>query len=62
MYVQSPQQLDVAPKGASAELKGLTGVWAAVKCLVAVGSSNADLIKAHARWGITFLQSERHVD
>ncbi len=49
LSVQSPKQLDVAPKGASAELEGLTGVWAAVKCLVAVGSSNVDLIKAHAR-------------
>ena len=47
--MQSPQQLQVAPKGASAELEGLTGVWAAVKCLVAVGSSNVDLIRAHAR-------------
>ena len=47
--MQSPKQLEVAPKGASAELEGLTGVWAAVKCLVAVGSSNVDLIKAHAR-------------
>ena len=37
------------PQGASAELEGLTGVWAAVKCLVSVGSSNVDLIKAHAR-------------
>ena len=47
--MQSPKQLEVAPKGASAELEGLTGVWAAVKCLVAVGSSNVELIKSHAR-------------
>lgn len=39
----------MAPQGASAELAGLTGVWAAVKCLVSVGSRNVDLIKAHAR-------------
>ena len=48
--MQSPQQLEVPPQGASAELEGLTGVWAAVKCLVAVGSSNVDLIKSHARY------------
>ena len=39
----------MAPRGASAELEGLTGVWAAVKYLVSVGSANTDLIKAHAR-------------
>ena len=50
LHVQSPQQLEVPPQGASAELEGLTGVWAAVKCLVAVGSSNVDLIKSHARY------------
>ena len=49
LYVQSPQQLEVPPQGASAELEGLTGVWAAVKCLVTVGSSNVDLIRSHAR-------------
>ena len=50
LHVQSPQQLEVPPQGASAELEGLTGVWAAVKCLVAVGSSNVDLMKSHARY------------
>jgi hypothetical protein len=47
--VQAPGELEVPPRGASAELAGLTGVWAAVKCLVSVGASNVDLIKAHAR-------------
>ena len=47
--VQAPAELEVPPQGASAELEGLTGVWAAVKCLVSVGASNVDLIKAHAR-------------
>ena len=27
-------------------------MWAAVKCLVAVGSSNVDLIKSHARYSL----------
>lgn len=40
----------MAPQGASAELAGLTGVWAAVKCLVSIGSKHVDLIKAHARY------------
>ncbi|BDA43540.1 Vam6/Vps39-like protein [Coccomyxa sp. Obi] len=46
----APGELSVAPQGASAELAGLTGVWAAVKCLVSIGSKHVDLIKAHARW------------
>ncbi len=49
VLVQAPGELSVAPQGASAELAGLTGVWAAVKCLVSVGSKHVDLIKAHAR-------------
>lgn len=52
----------MAPRGASAELEGLTGVWAAVKCLVAVGASNVDLIKAHARLAahaLTLIQHAR---
>ena len=49
--VQEPGKLPVPPRGASAELEGLTGVWAAVKYLVSVGSANTDLIKAHARCG-----------
>lgn len=48
--LQAPEELSVAPQGASAELKGLPGVWAAVKCLVSVGSTNVGLIKAHARY------------
>lgn len=49
VFVQAPGELSVAPQGASAELAGLTGVWAAVKCLVSIGSKHVDLIKAHAR-------------
>ena len=37
------------PAGAAAELVGLTGVWAAVKYLVSVGSQDMDLIQAHAQ-------------
>lgn len=36
--------------GASAEKKGLTGVWAAVKYLITIGSSEVDLIKQHSRY------------
>ena len=46
---QAPEELEVAPRGAAAELAGLTGVWAAVKYLVAVGSQHMDLIQAHAQ-------------
>ena len=38
------------PAGAAAELVGLTGVWAAVKYLVSVGSQDMDLIQAHAQY------------
>ena len=34
--------------GAAAELHGITGVWAAVKYLITIGSE-VDLIKRHAR-------------
>lgn len=37
------------PRGAAAELAGLTGVWAAVKYLVSVGAQHMDLIQAHAQ-------------
>ena len=38
-----------AGAGAAAELGGVTGVWAAVKCLVTVGPLQVDLVKRHAR-------------
>ena len=39
--------------GAAAELRDLTGVWAAVRYLVAVGGSQTDVVKKHARWILT---------
>lgn len=36
--------------GAAAELRDLTGVWAAVRYLVAVGGNQTGLVKKHARW------------
>ena len=47
--LQAPEELEVPPAGAAAELVGLTGVWAAVKYLVSVGSRHMDLIQAHAQ-------------
>lgn len=47
--LQAPEELEVPPAGAAAELVGLTGVWAAVKYLVSVGSQDMDLIQAHAQ-------------
>ena len=35
--------------GAAAELRGVTGVWAAVRYLVAMEGSSPELIKQHAR-------------
>ena len=35
--------------GAAAELQGVTGVWAAVRYLVAVGGDHTALVKKHAR-------------
>ena len=46
---QAPEELEVPPRGAAAELAGLTGVWAAVKYLVSVGAQHMDLIQAHAQ-------------
>ncbi len=39
--------------GAAAELRDLTGVWAAVRYLVAVGGHQTGLVKKHARWILT---------
>ena len=35
--------------GAAAELGGVTGAWAAVRYLTAIGAPETDLIKHHAR-------------
>ena len=39
--------------GAAAELRDLTGVWAAVRYLVAVGGTQTGLVKKHAGWILT---------
>ena len=39
--------------GAAAELRDMTGVWAAVRYLVAVGGQQTGLVKKHARWILT---------
>lgn len=39
--------------GAAAELRDLTGVWAAVRYLVAVGGTQTGLVKKHASWILT---------
>ncbi|KAL0024599.1 hypothetical protein WJX77_001647 [Trebouxia sp. C0004] len=49
----SPQDLNIRPQGAAAELRDLTGVWAAVRYLVAVGGNQTGLVKKHARWILT---------
>ncbi|KAL4436979.1 hypothetical protein ABPG75_004118 [Micractinium tetrahymenae] len=49
---QGPEQLPAAPQGASAELRGLPGVWAAVKyvCHMPEGERDLSLISTHAKW------------
>ncbi|KAI3425935.1 hypothetical protein D9Q98_007907 [Chlorella vulgaris] len=49
---QSPEQLPAPAQGASAELRGLPGVWAAVKyvCHLPAGQRDLGLISAHAKW------------
>ena len=39
--------------GAAAELRDMTGVWAAVRYLVAVGGTQTGLVKKHAGWILT---------
>lgn len=43
----------VSHAGAAAELRDLTGVWAAVRYLVAVGGTQTGLVKRHAGWILT---------
>ncbi|KAA6422986.1 MAG: vam6 Vps39 isoform X1 [Trebouxia sp. A1-2] len=49
----SPQDLNIRPQGAAADLRDLTGVWAAVRYLVKVGGNQTGLVKKHARWILT---------
>ena len=46
---QSPSQLRVPPKGAAAELRGLPGVWAAVRYLSSPATRDLGLITTHAK-------------
>jgi len=55
LRAQAPEELEVPPRGAAAELAGLTGVWAAVKYLVSVGAQHMDLIQAHAQYAALLL-------
>ncbi|PRW34079.1 glycoside hydrolase isoform A [Chlorella sorokiniana] len=49
---QQPEQLPAPAQGASAELRGLPGVWAAVKyvCHLPEGQRDLALISTHAKW------------
>ncbi|KAL4430543.1 hypothetical protein ABPG77_005783 [Micractinium sp. CCAP 211/92] len=49
---QSPERLPAPPQGASAELRGLPGVWAAVKyvCHMPEGERDLSLVSTHAKW------------
>ncbi len=46
---EQPEKLDVPPTGASVDLKGLPGVWAAVRCLCSMHQQDLQLITTHAR-------------
>jgi hypothetical protein len=45
-----PEALKVPARGASAELRGLPGVWAAVRYLRALGQDQLPLIATHSRF------------
>ncbi|RMZ54929.1 hypothetical protein APUTEX25_000446 [Auxenochlorella protothecoides] len=45
-----PEQLEVPAQGASAELRGLPGAWAAVRYLLGLGADQLSLISTHSRW------------
>jgi len=45
-----PGNFDIHPRGVSMELKGLPGVWAAVKYLTSIKHSDMSLIKYHSKW------------
>ncbi|KAK9866881.1 hypothetical protein WJX84_002836 [Apatococcus fuscideae] len=47
---QDPSRLEVPPRGAAADLKGLPGVWSAAKMLAAIGPKQLDVLWHHARW------------
>ena len=46
----APASLPVPPTGAAADLRGVTGAWAAARYLHTVGGARPDLVHAHARW------------
>ncbi|KAF6257282.1 hypothetical protein COO60DRAFT_26268 [Scenedesmus sp. NREL 46B-D3] len=47
---RSPAALPSPPSGAAADLKGLPGVWAAVRYLTAMQPQDLQLLVAHAGW------------
>eukprot|EP00210_Caulerpa_lentillifera_P001355 g1303.t1 len=47
-----PEKLEVLPTGASSNLQGLTGVWAAVHYLSKLKEEDASVIRKHAKWVI----------
>jgi hypothetical protein len=46
----SPEELPSPPQGAAVELKGMPGVWAAVKYLTSMDSPDFQLVSAHSKW------------
>lgn len=47
---QDFDSLHPSPTGAAADLRGLPGVWAAVRYLTHLASAHVDLIRKHSEW------------
>ncbi|GMH40000.1 hypothetical protein BSKO_07904 [Bryopsis sp. KO-2023] len=47
---QDPESLEVPPSGAAREMKGMTGVWSAVRYLSKLSSHDTAVIQNHAGW------------
>jgi hypothetical protein len=48
MLCLSPEELRRPPAGAAAELRGMPGVWAAVRYITALDPADPDLVSSHA--------------
>lgn len=46
----NPESLEALPQGAAVDLKGLPGVWAAVKYLLSLHPPDFSLVSCHSKW------------
>lgn len=47
---QCPEEFEVAPTGIASELKGRTGIWAAIRYLSKMTELDTAVIQKHSKW------------